>query len=147
MHHTHHTLILQEGYSCSPLSQRVPQPGTPGPPPHSPICHLVVARQGRYEDTGVNLCLPVPLWRHFDAMAARRAAMRRSCQIGRPVTALPAGASGLTEPVTERRLNKRAVPWQRSFIRARAREEKAFGPPRPSRRAAGGEDVTHQKNM
>lgn len=68
VHHTHHTLILQEGYSCSPLSQRVPQPGTPGPPPHSPICHLVVARQGRYEDTAVNLCLPVPLWRHFDAI-------------------------------------------------------------------------------
>lgn len=93
----HHTLILQEGYPRSPLSQRgVPQLGLP--PFATWMLPLKVpgARHVRgamktpakmaEQRSGVNLSPPVPLSRHFDVMAALCFVMRRSCQISGPVT-------------------------------------------------------------
>lgn len=100
----HHTLIPQEGYPHSPLSQgRGGSPSTQAsthPPPRA-FCYLDTSSEGSwcaacqrlYEDTsrngrakrsGVNPSPPAPLSRHFDVMAALCFVMRRSCQISGP---------------------------------------------------------------
>lgn len=61
--------------------------------------------------SGVNLSPPVPLWRHFDVMAALCFVMWRSCQISGPVMALSACLLGLTEPVMALRQNKRVITF------------------------------------
>lgn len=93
------TVILQEGYPRSPLSQR----GVPKlrlPPFATWIFPLKVPGAQRVrgamkipaemaeQRSGVNLSPPVPLSCHFDVMAALRRVMWRSCQISGPVTAL-----------------------------------------------------------
>lgn len=57
--------------------------------------------------SGVDLAPAVPLWRHFDVMAALCFVMCGSCQISGPVTAQSACLLALTESVMELRLNKR----------------------------------------
>lgn len=60
---------------------------------------------------GVNLSALVPLWRHFDVITALGFVMWRSCQISGPVTPLSSCLLGLTEPVMELILNKRAITF------------------------------------
>ncbi|CAB1448022.1 unnamed protein product [Pleuronectes platessa] len=117
---SYHTVILQEGYPHSPLSQRgVPQVRLPPfttwiPPlkvPGAPCVRgaMKIPAKMAEQSSGVNLSLPVPLSRHFDVMAALCFVMWRSCQISVPVMALSARLLGLTEPVMELRLNKRVI--------------------------------------
>lgn len=96
--------------------------------------------------SGVNLSPPVPLSRHFDVMAALCFVMWRSCQTSKPVTALSVCLLGLTEPVMERRLNKRVitfpVPNRATLSYGGRREEKASI--LHAERGGGGEHVILQ---
>ena len=153
----HHTLILQEGYPRSPLSQRgVPQLRLPPfatwilplkvPGAQHVRGAMKIPAKMAEQRSGVNLSPPVPLSRHFDVMAALCFVMWWSCQISGPVMALSACLLGLTEPVMELRLNKRVITFpalgRTALSYTGGREEKA-SIPRAERRG-GGERVTLQ---
>lgn len=137
------TLILQEGYPRSLLSQRgVPQLRLPSfttwtPPLKAPGAPRVrgsmkIPVEMAEQRSGVNLALPVPRSRHFDVMAALCFVMLRSCQIiSGPVTAVSARLLGLTGPVMEPRLNKRVSTFpalgRSAFIHGEERGEKKGG--------------------